>query len=261
MDTRSTDPRDYQDTPRPVALLARDIPDNHTTAWHSHQRAQLVYASSGVMVVKTRTSTWVIPPQRAVWVPSRVEHETRTIGRVAMRTVYVAPGIAQHLLRECCAINVSPLLRELILRAAITPLLYDEDGPDGRVMQMILDEIRVSRMLPLHLPIPSHPHLASMCAKILRDLQLCPTLEQLAKDEGMSKRTAERMFLRETAMTFTQWRQQARLLTALTRLAAGQSVKNAAFEAGYSTQSAFTSMFKRSFGTTPGKYFSEAAAS
>jgi len=257
MDTRSTDPRDYQDTPRPVALLARDIPDNHTTAWHSHQRAQLVYASSGVMVVKTRTSTWVIPPQRAVWVPSRVEHETRTIGRVAMRTVYVAPGIAQHLLRECCAINVSPLLRELILRAAITPLLYDEDGPDGRVMQMILDEIRVSRMLPLHLPIPSHPHLGRICTKVLHDLQISHTLEQLAKDEGMSKRTAERMFLRETAMTFTQWRQQARLLTALTRLAAGQSVKNAAFEAGYSTQSAFTSMFKRSFGTTPGKYFSE----
>jgi AraC-like DNA-binding protein len=139
--------------------------------------------------------------------------------------------------------------------------VYDENGPDGRVMQMILDEIRVSRMLPLHLPIPSNPHLASMCARILRDLQICHTLDQLARDEGMSKRTAERMFLRETAMTFTQWRQQARLLTALTRLAAGQSVKNAAFEAGYSTQSAFTSMFKRSFGTTPGKYFSEAASS
>jgi AraC-like DNA-binding protein len=242
--------------------LARDIPDNHTTAWHSHERAQLVYAASGVMVVKTRTSTWVIPPQRAVWVPSRVEHETRTIGRVAMRTIYVAPAIAQHLLslRECCAINVSPLLRELILRAATTPLLYDEDGPDGRVMRLILDEIKVSRMLPLHLPIPSHPHLASICARILRDLRISHTLEQLARDEGMSKRTAERMFLRDTSTTFTQWRQQARLLTALTRLAAGQSVKNAAFEAGYSTQSAFTTMFKRSFGTTPSKYFSEGAA-
>ena len=84
------------------------------------------------------------------------------------------------------------------------------------------------------------------------------TLARLAGDVGMSKRTAERQFLRETRMTFSQWRQQARLLTALTRLAAGQAVKDAAFEAGYSTQSAFTSMFKRSFGTTPGRYFSEA---
>ena len=255
MPAKSTDPRDYQDTPRPVAVMARDVPDNHLTAWHSHKRAQLVFASSGVMVVKTRESTWVIPPQRSVWVPSRVEHETRTIGMVAMRTVYVAPGIARHVLRECTAINVSPLLRELILRGAEMPLAYNRTGSDGRVMQLILDEIRVSRMLPLHLPIPSHPHLAGMCARILRDLQAGDTLDQLAKKNGMSKRTAERLFLRETAMTFSRWRQQARLLTALTRLAARDSVKRAAFAAGYSTQSAFTSMFKRSFGTTPGRYF------
>ncbi len=259
MTLKSTDPGDYQDVPRPVALLARDVPDNHTTPWHRHKRAQLVYAASGVMVVKTRAVTWVIPPQRAVWVPSRIEHETRTIGRVAMRTIYVAPKVAQALLQECCAINVSALLRELILRAAQAPLIYDRQGPDGRVMQMILDEIRVSRMLPLHLPIPTRGHLAGICGKILRDLQVSTTLERLAGDEGMSKRTAERLFLRETGMTFSRWRQQARLLAALTRLASGQSVKNAAFEAGYSTQSAFSSMFKRAFGTTPGRYFVDSA--
>jgi AraC-like DNA-binding protein len=259
MPARSTDPHDYQDVPRPVAVLARDIPDAHTTPWHSHKRAQLVYAASGVMVVETRACTWVIPPQRAVWVPSRVEHETRTMGLVAMRTIYVAPRVARHVLRECCAINVSPLLRELILRAAQAPLLYDRNGADGRLMKLILDEIRVSRMLPLQLPIPSHPHLAGVCGRILREIHTPTTLARLAGDAGMSKRTAERLFLRETGMTFSRWRQQARLLTALTRLASGQSVKTAAFEAGYSTQSAFTSMFKRSFGTTPGKYFSEAA--
>jgi AraC-like DNA-binding protein len=261
MPTRSTDPRDYQDVPRPVAVLARDIPDAHTTPWHSHKRAQLVYAASGVMVVETRASTWVIPPQRAVWVPSRVEHETRTMGLVAMRTIYVTPRIAKHVLRECCAITVSPLLRELILRAAQAPLLYDRNGPDGRLMKLILDEIRVSRMLPLHLPIPSHPQLGGVCDRILREIHAPATLARLASDAGMSKRTAERLFLRETGMTFSRWRQQARLLTALTRLAAGQSVKNAAFEAGYATQSAFTSMFKRTFGTTPSRYFSDAAQS
>lgn len=260
MDSKSTDPRDYQDLPRPVAVLARNVAHDHTTPWHHHKRAQLVYAASGVMVVKTHASTWVIPPQRAVWVPSRVEHETRTIGQVAMRTIYVAPRTAKQLLRECCAINVSPLLRELILRAADAPALYDRDGPEGRLMQMILDEIRVSRMLPLHLPIPAHPQLAALCERILRELHAPATLARLAGDAGMSKRTAERLFLREIGMTFSRWRQQARLLTALTRLAAGQSVKDAAYEAGYSTQSAFTSMFKRSFGTTPGRYFLEPAA-
>jgi AraC-like DNA-binding protein len=255
LDSRSPDPRDYQDLPRPMAVLARNVPNDHTTPWHNHERAQLVYAASGVMVVKTHASTWVIPPQRAVWVPSGIEHETRTIGEVAMRTIYVAPRTAKQLLRECCAINVSPLLRELILRAAEAPLLYDRGGREGRLMLMILDEIKVSRMLPLHLPVPAHPRLAGICKRILRELHAPATLARLAGDEGMSKRTAERLFLRETGMTFSRWRQQARLLTALTRLAAGQSVKDAAFEAGYSTQSAFTSMFKRAFGTTPRGYF------
>lgn len=256
MYTKTTDPRDYQDLPRPVAVLARDMPDRHTTPWHSHKRAQLVYASSGGMVVKTRSSTWVIPPERAVWVPGGVEHETQTIGPVALRMVYVAPQVARQLLRECCAINVSPLLRELILRAAKAPLIYERNSADGRVVRLILDEIRMSPMVPLHLPVPSHPHLARLCARILKDLQTPETLEHLAKEEGMSKRTAERMFQRETAMTFSRWRQQARLLTALTRLAAGKSVKYAAIDAGYSTQSAFTHMFRRAFGTTPGRYFS-----
>jgi len=97
MDSKSIDPRDYQDVPRPVAVLARDIAHDHTTPWHQHKRAQLVYAASGVMVVKTRASTWVIPPQRAVWVPSRVDDETRTIGQVAMRIIYVTEGTAKHL--------------------------------------------------------------------------------------------------------------------------------------------------------------------
>jgi AraC-like DNA-binding protein len=71
----------------------------------------------------------------------------------------------------------------------------------------------------------------------------------------MSKRTAERLFARETGMTFRRWRQQARLLTALTELASGYPVKRVAFKSGYSSQSAFSSMFKSTFGTSPARYF------
>lgn len=253
--TRSTNPDDYQDVARPIAVLARDIPGHHTTRWHSHRRGQLVFATSGVMIVRTRQGAWVIPPQRAVWVPAGIEHETETIGLVAMRTVYIEAPKARHLSPHCCAVNVSPLLRELILRAATLPILYDRRRAEARVMQMILDEIRESSMLPLHLPVPSHPRIANICQAIIRNPRCHDTLEQLAANEGMSKRTAERLFSREVAMTFSRWRQQARLLAGLTKLAAGKSVKLAAFESGYTSQSAFTSTFKRSFGTTPRHYF------
>lgn len=260
MPERSTNPDDYQDIPRPVAVMAKDIEDGRTTGWHRHKRAQLVFASSGVIVVRTREGTWVIPPQRAVWVPSDVEHETRTVGHVAVRMVYVTPQAARSLSRECCVVNVSLLLRALILRAGEFPLTYNQKGPAGRVMRMILDEIKLSKALPLHLPTPNHQRLADICVMITKNPRCDDTLDELAKRAGMSKRTAERLFRREMEMTFSRWRQQARLLTALTELAAGHSVKQVAFKSGYASQSAFTSMFKHTFGTTPRKYFSDAAS-
>jgi AraC-like DNA-binding protein/mannose-6-phosphate isomerase-like protein (cupin superfamily) len=252
---RSTNPDDYQDVPRPVVVMAKDIPGNQTTGWHHHKRAQLVYASSGVIVVRTHEGTWVIPPQRAVWVPAGMKHETRTIGAVAMRTVYIAPRVARQFSAHCCVVNVSDLLRALILRAVDVLLAYERNGPDGRVMQMILDEIKSSRSLPLHLSIPTHQRLRDLCTTLQKNPQSHETLERMARKVGLSKRTAERLFVRETNITFSAWRQQARLLRALTQLAAGHSVKQAAFNSGYSSQSAFTSLFKRTFGTTPHRYF------
>jgi AraC-like DNA-binding protein len=174
-----------------------------------------------------------------------------------MRTVYVDPKAARRLSRECSVVNVSPLLRALILRAAELPVAYDRRGPEGRVMQMILDEIRQLPILPLHLPVPGHQRLVDMCSVLLHNPRCGDTLERLSERAGMSKRTAERLFARETQMTFSRWRQQVRLLTALTELASGHSVKQVAFKSGYASQSAFTSMFKQNFGTTPRKYFSD----
>ena len=76
-----------------------------------------------------------------------------------------------------------------------------------------------------------------------------------ARLAGASGRTLARLFLRETGMTFGQWRQQARLLEASRRMAVGQSVLTVALDLGYESSSAFIVMFRRALGTTPGRYF------
>ena len=58
---------------------------------------------------------WVVPPNRAVWVPAGVEHGIEMTGRVLVQTIYLAADISGELPRQCCAVNVSPLLRELIV--------------------------------------------------------------------------------------------------------------------------------------------------
>jgi AraC-like DNA-binding protein len=255
MAARSTNREDFQVVPRPIGAMAKDFPDGYFIAPHAHPRSQLIHASSGVMRVRTPQGVWVVPPHRAVWVPADIVHDVRTAGAVAMRTLYIVPDAAAALPRECCVVAVSPLLRELILRASAAPLLYDEAGPDGRVMGLILDELRTLPVLPLNLPMPRDPRLGRICRAILDDPASALTLGAWGRQVGASSRTLARLFLQDTGMTFGRWRQQARLLEALSRLAQGQSVTTIALDLGYDSPSAFTFMFRRALGRTPSAYF------
>ena len=247
---------DLDSLPRPVATLATDYPPGYVIARHSHRRAQLVHAAAGVMTVTTETGTWVVPPQRAVWVPALIEHAIEAHGRLAMRTLYIAPDAAPGLPKDCCVITVPPLLRELILEAMRIPPLYSTAGPGARILAVILDRIRVARVAPLHLPLPADPRLRRITDALSLDPGDRRRLSDWARTAGASDRTLARLFLSETGLTFRQWRQQARLLDALPRLAAGQPVTTVALDLGYESPSAFIAMFKRALGETPGRYFS-----
>ncbi len=253
-DARSTDPADYQRVPRPLAAMAKDFSDGHHIAPHSHERAQLIFAAHGAMLVTTADGSWAVPPERAVWMPAGVTHEIRMAGAVAMRTLYVRSDAAARLPRKARVLAVSPLLRELILRACDLPLRYDEHGPAGRLMALILDEIAGLPTVALDLPIPRDPRLARICRALRADAGSPRTLGQWAGDAGASSRTLARLFRKETGLTFAAWRQQARLLAAMAMLAAGVPVTRVALELGYDSPSAFTAMFRRALGAPPSKY-------
>jgi AraC-like DNA-binding protein/mannose-6-phosphate isomerase-like protein (cupin superfamily) len=241
--------------PRPVVAFANDYPAGHGIARHRHVRAQLLYAAAGVMRVATDRGVWVVPPQRAVWIPAGVEHEIGCAGVVRMRTLYVDPEAIPGLPEACRVVDVPPLLRELILKAATLPPLYDLDGADDRLMRVILDQIETLDVAPLHLPVPTHPRLAPILAALLAHPEDGTGLDAWGRRVGASGRTLARLFVAETGMTFGAWRQQARLLAALTRLAAGDPVTTVALDLGYDSLSAFIAMFRRATGTTPGRYF------
>jgi AraC-like DNA-binding protein len=257
MAARSTNREDFETVPRPIGAMAKDFPDGFFIQPHAHPRHQLIHASSGVMRISTAQGAFVVPPHRAVWMPAHEVHDVRMAGAVAMRTLYVAPETVAPVSRQCCVVAVSPLLRELILRATALPLLYDQDGADGRVMALILDELRVLPVLPLNLPMPRDARLAKICRAILDDPASTLTLSGWGRRVGASSRTLARGFQKETGLTFGRWRQQARLLEALSRLAQRQGVTTIALDLGYDSPSAFTSMFRRALGRTPSSYFSD----
>ncbi|MEM9681717.1 MAG: helix-turn-helix transcriptional regulator [Pseudomonadota bacterium] len=245
--------------PQPVVAYRRDLADGETIPPHRHRRAQLVYASEGVMTVTTDDGAFVVPPQRAVWLPGGVEHRIDARGAVAMRTLYVGPDAAPGLPRDVCVLHVTPLLRELLLAAVDLPQPFGRNSPEHRLMSVILDQIQALPVAPLALPMPKDRRLRRLVRALMADPADGRSLDRWAPEAGASARTLARLFKRETGMTFRAWRQQLRLLRAMEMLAAGQSVTTVALDLGYDSPSAFSAMFRRTLGTTPKRYFAEAA--
>ena len=141
--------------------------------------------------------------------------------------------------------EVSPILRELIVAAVPrVPLDYQNGSSGDRLMRVLVDEVE-SDVLPLHLPVPGDTRIKLICEAITAHPSDSSTATQWAEHLKVTVKTVHRLFVRETGMTFAQWREQARLLFALRRLANGERIIDVAFDCGYASQSAFTAMFRR----------------
>jgi AraC-like DNA-binding protein len=237
--------------------MAKEFPDGHLIPFHKHSRAQLLYASSGVMTVATESGVWVVPPLRAVWIPAHIHHQIEVSGTLSMRTLYIDPAHYSGPSGDCCVIGVSPLLKELIVYAVDLPRLYPLGGPEEKVFSVILDQISSMSAAPLDIQIPSDERLSKIYEHLSKNPSDSRSLEEWGKKVGASGRTLARRFRSETGMSFGQWRQQVRILEALRRLGTNAPVTTVALELGYDSPSAFIAMFKRALGKTPGRYFAE----
>ncbi len=244
--------RDLENVPRPVVALADEYPANFVDPRHHHPRAQLLYAASGVMSVVTDSATFVVPPQRAIWMPAGVDHEVRCRSAVSIRTLYVdAPD---DLRRECRVIEVSELLRALILETMALPREYDPSGRAGRIVQLLLESIETPSTPMLCVTMPHEPRLLKVCQALIDDPTRADSLDEWAGRACMSRRTFTRLFREQTGMSLAEWRQHVRLLEAMARLACGQPVTTTAYDVGYESPSAFTAAFQRAFGVPPSRY-------
>lgn len=232
-------------------MLADSLQRGAAIPAHCHQRSQLIFAISGAMSVRTAESYWLLPPSHALWMPAGVVHAIRANSPVEMRSLYVQPACA-HLIRDDChVIFVSPLLRELVVRAMSLPALYDERGMDGRLMELILDEIARLPAQPLGLRMPGDARLLKLCERLLADLSTSESVAALGAAVGLSERSVMRLFLKETGLSFRRWHNQARLLRAFELFERRQNHTQIALELGYSSPSAFAKMFRRTLGKSP----------
>lgn len=235
-------------------LVARRLsqPGGYRIAPHWHVRAQFLFAVAGTMAVRTPRRAWIVPTSRALWIPAHTVHEIDMHGQVEMRTVYLDAALSAGMWPECVVLEVTPLLRELLVRVAETP--QEHRGGDALLQPLLVAEIRRLTPAQLDLPLPASPDLVALCERSIADFSVWRRNGEDASAMALSARTLYRRFLKETGITFSRWKQQARLLEAVKRLSGGAAVTEVALDLGYQSPGAFSTMFRRMLGETPSAY-------
>jgi AraC-like DNA-binding protein len=236
-----------------IRSLAMVYGDGFVVGEHAHPWGQLVYSLSGVMHVAAGDLLWLVPPTRAIWLPAGQRHRIVMQGRVSLRTLYVAPGLARALPGSPAALEVAPLLREMILHALERGMLGPR-GADARLAAVLVDLIARARPEDLALPLPRDRRALALADRLRAAPHDRGGVADLARDAGASPRTLQRLFPRETGLSIDAWRRKARLIHAVAALSSGASVTAAALDCGFDGASAFITAFRRQFGVTPGRY-------
>jgi AraC-like DNA-binding protein len=238
---------------RPVVAMADEYEAGYMDPVHTHPRAQLSLSGPGVVSFTIGDSNFLQPSNRAIWIPAGIPHAVRFRDKVTGHTVYIDPAHARSL-TKVKIFAVSPLMRALVEEVTTFSHDYDIDGREGRIVQLLLEEIQRAPEATMMVPLPRNPRLRRVCEKILHDPSCSEGLDYWASSAGMGRRTFTRTFKEELGMSLLTWRQQVKVMEAVSLLSEGQSITAVAYQVGYDSPSAFTAMFHRTVGEPPSIY-------
>ncbi|ASL47646.1 HTH-type transcriptional repressor of iron proteins A [Burkholderia sp. AD24] len=242
---------------RSVMASSTQLRHGERISWHQHHHGQLVFAVRGVVRALTPQHTWTLPPSRALWLPSDVDHELHAVGALKLCNVHIEPELFAWQWSEPLALSASPLLRELALNLSAGGEDYAPTSQAALSAPLLLKVIADAATMPQSgVPLPHDERLLKICEHLMNDPGSDTSLDFWAARMGASGRTFARRFKDETGMTFGVWRQHMRVDEAISRLTLGQPVARVAGELGYSSASAFIVMFRQITGSAPQQYLS-----
>lgn len=223
---------------------------------HVHEDEGQLKWPRGYAMVCTPRGIFVLPPSWAVWIPAGHAHCGIYLQALREHNVHVHVSQCGGLPRHCCAIHVSAALAEAVSRALAQRRCDFESRTrrDRALLARLEAELVDTGVAPVPLTLPSGSRIRPVADALLMARGADLSLAQWAAAQGMSASTFNRAFVRDTGVTFGEWRKRALLLKALPRLAAGHNVTSVARELGY-RPSSFIHMFRQTLGTTPGRYY------
>jgi AraC-like DNA-binding protein len=235
-------------------LLLRSLSVNYSAGsaegCHTHSWPQLLYARTGAIRAEIEDTIWIVPPRRALWIPARSPHRLKMLGPVKLRTVYCREPAAACIERVR-VFDVSGLLHEVVLRVCDLQWLDERNENDRRLAAILLHEIATAKSTAVQLAMPADARARRLARYFLDTHFEFADMSAAYSAAGLSRRTGERIFRKETGLSPARWRRFARLSTGLEALLENGSIEDAAAAATYRSRAAFSDAFSKSFGFPP----------
>ncbi len=240
-----------------VSFISYRYAHLQSEVWHSHKTAQLTYASRGSIKIHTATGIWTLPPYRGLWIPSELPHQIHALGDAVTHNLYLPENSGHKQVDDYSVVLISKMVHHLI--EALTPPVEPEETHHQRyrlMLPLLFHELSAAAPATAgFLPFPRERRLCAVTRILTADMGNEDTLDQLSAGVGATARTLSRLFRHDTGLTFSQWRQQLKIMESISLMAQGRTIEEIAQRLGYFNGSAFIAMFRRTLGETPQRYF------
>lgn len=208
---------------------------------HRHDRPQLIYLAVGRALVTVEEAPFTLHEGQGVWIPAGVEHALELAPDGIVLGPLLGPG-GEPATREPRLVD-APVVRQLM-----TTLLGVDPQSPAEVSAFRSQIEHILRLTADHyfvLRLPVHPA-AQAIGKAAGTSSA--TLAELAAEQFISPRHAQRLFVEETGLPFATWRTRARLNVAIAQLTGGHGMTRALAASGFATRGGLIKALSRECG-------------
>lgn len=208
--------------PSPVLFRRATMPGQICYPLHAHEWGEFVYSFSGVIQIRVGTERYLILPNCVIWVPPRMEHQCCSGSTASHCSVYIAAAFCERLSKTPCAVEISPLMRSLLLHLGKIPV-SDCTEEYIRILRVFLDQLLAAPCTGNYLPTDTDdPQLAKLLRHLVENPDDTSSVSDLAASCGMTERTLSRQCRKELGITFHEWRLRLKIIHALLQLEGGR---------------------------------------
>ncbi|PJC95023.1 AraC family transcriptional regulator [Aeromonas lusitana] len=229
-------------------------PRRHETQWHQHATGQLYWVRRGIIMVETDQAQHALTLGSVGWFPPTWRHRAWMPADSECHSLHLDAQGSAGLPAYPCVRAADHFLLLLLDKVLLAHEQAPGDPYPAHLLAVMTDEIGRAGELPLQLPLPADRRARQVAELLLVQPDCALNHEMLAQQSGLSSRTLSRLFSQQTGLSFSQWRQQARLIHSLAHLLQGDAVALVAGRCGYENVSAFIAAFRSRFALTPGQF-------